>query len=195
VLPGYISLKNVSNKKAIERKVEVIDPGPGRLEVTRVETTSPYMKAQIVSTVKGENGKTEIRLVVNPGIPLGELNEKLIIFTNDPKEPKIEIPIGGNVAGGLIPFPDRFFLGMIDKGRAVSRDITVSQVGETDLKVIKVESDSRFIELQTTKKENNQLIFILIFQIRINISNRWHLADENARKSRRIKFSVRTVAE
>lgn len=145
VIPNVIRLGDIDGKKEVLRKIEVYDPGYKKLEVKKVETSSDKIEAKFISNEKGK--KAEIQVRIKPGLPLGEVQEQITIYTNDDKTPELIVPVLGKV--GLITiFPPRFFFGFVQRGKTASQSITLTKQGEGNLEIIQIESPLKEVQAE-----------------------------------------------
>ena len=143
ISPNKIYFGNVSNKTSQVKEFYVMDPGDGKLEVTKVETGNKLIVAQVQSAiVQGEHKRIPIKVTLNPGSLLGRLTEKLTLYTNNEKKPKIELPIEGNIIGDIVVFPEAVFYGIINKDTQPIRKVILTSNNGTKFKIQKVEKDT-----------------------------------------------------
>ena len=81
-----------------------------------------------------------VGITLKPGAPLGEFKGKVMIETNHPKDPKIEVPVTATIIGDIDVFPDTLFLGLVKKGQGAEKTIKVSTVGKEPLNIEKVDN-------------------------------------------------------
>ena len=135
VVPNNLHLKHISNQENIHKTIEIYDPGDGRLKVKSVQSSSPYIKTRVRHIYK-DGLIAKIFVTIKPGLPFGELGEKLTILTEGYQYPHVEVLVTGQVVGAIHLTPDQFFLGFVKKGE-VAR---LRKKGPADLKIQKIES-------------------------------------------------------
>lgn len=140
IVPNNLYLKNIANQEEIQKRIDVYDPGYRLLSVKSVKSSSPYIKTRL-QKVKKDFLVAQIYVTVKPGLPLGELDEKLTILTEGYRYPQVEVLVTGKVVGALRLSPDQFFLGFVKKGATVRRTVQLRKNGVADLKIIRVESN------------------------------------------------------
>ena len=123
-----------------------------KLEIKEASTDTPFVIAAITHTPDEKNPNYTIGLSLKPGSPIGDFKGKVIINTNHPKELTIEVPITATIKGDIDVFPDTFFLGLIKKGKAVEKAITISTVGKDSLKIEKVDNPLEYVSVKLTPK-------------------------------------------
>lgn len=154
VVPNYIYFGDVSSKESLIRKLEIFDPVPGKLKVKKVKTASPYLTAKILS--KESKEKTRVLVTLHPGMPLGPIEERVIISTSDAKNPQLEVLVKGNIQGYLQIFPKRFFFGFVEKGQTAVREITLTNTGSNELSILNLETTSPLIATEAVTVEKGK---------------------------------------
>ena len=149
VVPNNLYLKNIGNEEKIHKTIEIYDPGDGRLRVKSVKSSSPYIKTRVRHIYK-DGLVAKIFVTIKPGLPFGELEEKLIILTEGYRYPHTEVLVKGRIVGPLSLTPDQFFMGFVKKGEVVRRIAHLRKNGTSDLKIQAIESNH---ELVTAKFE------------------------------------------
>ena len=103
-------------------------------KVTDIEVNGPYASAKLLGTetieVSGISAtSTKVEVTVHEDAPLGWLDRRVIIRTNNPEKPAVETPLWANVLGPIEIQPAKLPLGVVRAGvpfrrelRLVSRD-------------------------------------------------------------------------
>lgn len=139
VVPNNLHLKHISNQENIHKTIEIYDPGDGRLKVKSIQSSSPYIKTRVRHIYK-DGLIAKIFVTIKPGLPFGELEEKLTILTEGYRYPHVEVLVTGQVVGAIRLTPDQFFFGFVKKGEVARRVARLRKKGPADLKIQKIES-------------------------------------------------------
>lgn len=157
VVPDQLRIGRVLSTDIISQTIEVISADEVEMKILRLETSSDLIEAKIIS----ENQKSHKRAVISVNfsskMPIGKIEEKLTIYTDSKKAPKIEVPIKGIIVGEIKVLPELLFFGIIKRGKAESRKVEISKEGKKDLEIISVEvpavsASARIIPIQKGKK-------------------------------------------
>ncbi len=132
------------------------------LSITKVESSLENVTSKIQTVTAGKLYKIEIN--ANPQIPIGHSNGTISIYTNDPNDPKIDVPLNLTVRGNLTVVPEQLALGTINQGQTTSRTITVTTLKDK-LNVKKVETDSKFLKTKLEVKQPEKS-----FQISVSVA-------------------------
>ncbi|HID11578.1 MAG TPA: DUF1573 domain-containing protein, partial [Candidatus Latescibacteria bacterium] len=138
IIPQRIDYGDIEASEPTKRTLVLVDYGDTSLKVTGVETSSPYIKARLDSVDSKEN-RYRIEVTLTPEVPVGRLSERLIVHTNSPRMPVIEVPIEGNVVGKVRVYPGWFFFGAVGR-RTLSSEVTLTKADEGGLKISNVEA-------------------------------------------------------
>ncbi|MCR4319594.1 MAG: HEAT repeat domain-containing protein [Candidatus Brocadiaceae bacterium] len=133
----------------------IITHQPG-IDVTCIKSTSPYIKAipatmQSVSPSAKEI-RTELTIEIDPNIPADHLQAHLIIFTNHPKQPKMIIPVTGDVREDRVIVANPSFLdfGLLGPEEEQTRKVLLSRDNRQDWKPIRAEAEAKGTTVQVS---------------------------------------------
>jgi len=120
-------------------------------KVTDIEVNGPYATAKILGTKSIEVSgmpatSTKVEVTVHDDAPLGWLDRRVIIKTNNPERPALEAPLWANVLGPIEIQPAKLPLGVVRAGVPFRRELRlVSRAGDlfklTDWKIDSGEED------------------------------------------------------
>lgn len=163
VVPNNLHLKNIGKTEKIQRTIDIYDPGDSRLRVKKVTSSSPYITANIQPIYK-DRLAAKVLVTVKPGLPIGELDEKLIILTEGYKYPNIEMLVKGKVVGKLSISPSQYFLGFVKKGSVTKRVVRLRNKGTSNLKILRIESShpsiaAEFKEINPRKEYDIEITY------------------------------------
>ena len=144
VSPNHLYLGDITGQEPIKKTIEIFDPGHGKLRIKQVTSTSRYIVTKILPQKK-EGLSSKIRVTIEPGMPLGKIEERVIITTNGKHTPQVEVLVNGTVHGEISLFPKSLFFGFVERGKPVVKEITVTKSGQNNLEILKVESASDVI--------------------------------------------------
>lgn len=152
VIPENIFLGHVKKSALKVRKLCIIEPEGEEFKILKIETLSKHLSTRASrSTVKNRKG-WEVEVALKPDIPIGELNEKITIYTTSKKHPKIEIPVTGNIKGDIEYYPNMFFLGSVKRGETSMSKLTLSTAGKEHLKVERIENPLSHVSIAINPK-------------------------------------------
>jgi hypothetical protein len=113
--------------------------GSSNWKITGIKPTSPYLTAQIVEKNRtGGSVSYELSVELKPDAPAGYIHEQIFLKTSEKTEVPVEV--AGQVVGALTISPASLFLGVVDPGKSVTRQVIVRS--KRPFKVLNVTSDA-----------------------------------------------------
>jgi hypothetical protein len=141
--PGNaLPLTNISNEESHRSQLALWSPDRPEVKILSLKASKPdwFNLNQFPLTdedrehLKVPRGGFRVELETKLGIPLGDLNEKLVIETDHPKQPQIEITITGKVIGPISMMPDRVRMMGVTPGKGAKETINLWVRGRDDTK-------------------------------------------------------------
>jgi len=130
---------NVCLGSFVDRELILNNRGPCSLRITNVTSSSPDFIPPSVSffpLVVAAGNSIELPIRFQPH-HLGAAAATLTITSNDPNSPE-SVPVTGFTPSGTLSVAGSGHFGPVDFGRRAERTISVCNVGECDLRVLKV---------------------------------------------------------
>ncbi len=117
------------------------------VKVLKVESSSDYLTLEL-SQLKDEENILELKVVLSPETPIGQLREKLTIHTNVKKQPFMDIPVQVRVSGEIDVSSYRIVLQAVKQENSYTPEyhgIRIRSLSGEHFEITKVECDSKFI--------------------------------------------------
>jgi hypothetical protein len=95
VTPPIADFGQVELKEPLRRTFNVRNFATEPIKITSVEGGMPGLKTELEPVTEGR--EYQLRLTLNPGMAKGPLSGKLLLHTDSPKRPVIEVDLQGNV--------------------------------------------------------------------------------------------------
>ena len=153
VSPERLFFGSINNQETHEKRIRILDPGDGKLRILSVETTSPFLTAEVLPLNSDELITDEVKVLLHSGAPVGQFKEILTIHSNDKHRPRLDIPIEGNVLGPITVSPAHLFFGFVTLGEGGQREILLTKAGEATLQVLEVGHQSQFVSSEIVSIE------------------------------------------
>ncbi len=139
--------------------ISIEDPGNSSLVVTKVTSDSKYLRTTL--TRDNSDGLVyHVKVELLSSTPFGQYGSNIMIYSNHPKEPVVTIPVTAQVAGNLAAFPKQFFLGVVKKGQAASKTITISSTAKYPLTIERLDSPFRYLDVTSSADSKGQYVII-----------------------------------
>jgi hypothetical protein len=129
----------IDNEEAHKARVAVFSPGRPEMKLTKLTSSNPAIVVH-VTPVTPEQAKRlkveaafEVEVEVQPGMPVGQFHEELIIQTDHPKEPEVRVSIAGKVTGPITVVPAGLRMSNVAGPRGASADLTLLVRGDHEI--------------------------------------------------------------
>ncbi|MDX9910234.1 MAG: DUF1573 domain-containing protein [Phycisphaerales bacterium] len=148
VEPRMLGFGRQDHKKTAEQTFKVLSSKPD-FKVEGIDTgeNTPWLKGEVIDRqtvmIEGEVWQqTQIKIVLGANAPVGHLRGGTVaVLTNDPKNPKIVIPVAGEILGDLSVGPERLSFGLVNPGEVTERLINISSRSGKKVEIIEVEQE------------------------------------------------------
>lgn len=131
--------------------LSITNAGEGLLEISSVDfvpNSGVFAARDVPATVRSFVDEQRLTVVFVPRTPRERYDGALIIRSNDPVEPNLEVPLTG--VGGVREIdvtPTAVDFGVVNEGTAPRRAITIANVGKDALDVTRVTFTSTSVDL------------------------------------------------
>lgn len=140
----FVQFGKVQRGATLERTMEAKGEKAVGFRVTSVETDAPYLSASLhESPAEGEMGpKYDVRVVLGPGAPPGKLTKTLLLHTNLPDKPVIEVPIYAEIGGYLAFSTESLNFGTFAAGTPRKLALEITAPADHPIKITAVRSST-----------------------------------------------------
>ena len=124
--PGAISFGDVDQGVGAEKQVTVKHHGLGKWAVTDVRSANANLEVELSDAMRLADGvayRMTVRLK-NSAI-CGYINDSLSLVTDDPRLPTVPVLVEGRVVPALSVSPSPLFVGVVEPGKTVNKQIVV----------------------------------------------------------------------
>lgn len=154
VKPNRLDFGNVIIGDSPSRKLTVFPAKGEELKVREVESGSEHLRIKLSKI--SEEGVYQIDVTLGPEAPFGRLNERLIIYTDNERQPVVDVLVTANIKGDIVVTPKRLSLNVQKGEEFQSPSINITKVGQGKLKVFNVESNKEFIKPELQPLEHGK---------------------------------------
>jgi hypothetical protein len=126
VEPGSVQVGTVDQGTGVDQAVAVSYAGRNDWQITEVRSSNPHLSAKVVETAR-YNGQVsyQLKVHVDPAAPAGYLNDHLMLVTNDAAAAQIPVLVEGRVMPGITVSPTSLFMGVVQPGQKVTKQLVV----------------------------------------------------------------------
>jgi hypothetical protein len=126
VEPSAVDFGSLEPGVAAERTVSVSSTRGSTWRILEVNCDTPYLSGEAVEKSRqGNRASYELRVKLTEGAPVGYLADRLLLVTSDPHNKHIPVMIHGRVLSPVTVNPDALFLGVVESGQTVKKNLVV----------------------------------------------------------------------
>jgi hypothetical protein len=152
--PGSVQLGALDQGAGFDQNVTInYNGGNGNWQILGIQSGNPHITALAVQT--GRNfGQVSYQLQVHidKKMPAGYLIDHLILTTNDGQTSKIPVLIEGRVVAGISVSPAALFIGVVQPGQKVTKQLVVT--GKKPFRILSISCDDKSFQFDTSKDGN-----------------------------------------
>ena len=146
--PGAISFGAIDAGSGAERRVAVNYAGRQDWKIVDVRSANPHLEVELKETDRaGGRVGYEMLVRLKPDAPAGFIQDELTVVTDDQRMRNIPLAIEGSVTAALTLSPASLFLGVLDPGQTVTKQLVVQ--GKEPFKITGVKCDDPSFEFKT----------------------------------------------
>ncbi len=160
VEPGCVELGAVDQGTAAEWNLSVSHVGRSDWRILEVKTSNPHISAQAVETGRNYgNVSYALKVHLDDDAPPGYLNDHIILITNDAGGGQIPVQVEGRVVPGVEVSPAALFMGVVQPGRTVTKQLVVK--GKRPFRVLNVSCEDGAFRFQTPSDRTPKRLHLL----------------------------------
>jgi hypothetical protein len=149
VEPGSVQYPSVDQGIAWDQKVVVSHSGQNNWEISEVKSTNPHITAKAVEIGRSYGRVSyELRVRIDADTPAGYLNDHLMLVTNDSQSAQMPVLVEGRVVPGITVSPASLFMGAVQPGQKVTKQLVVK--GKTPFKIVSISCEDPAFQFDTS---------------------------------------------
>jgi hypothetical protein len=158
--PSSAVLGSVAQGNSAERTISVRYTGRSDWQVKEVRTGNPHLTGTVTETSRQGSPITyDLKVVLSKDAPVGYLRESVWLITNDPQTKHIPVPVEGQVVGAISVGPSSLFLGVVQPGQSVTRQIVVR--GQKPFRITSIRGDCECLKATTPKDQEPKAFYLV----------------------------------
>jgi hypothetical protein len=160
VTPGSVDFGSVDQGAAAEKSVSITCVGREGWQILEVRSDNPRISGRVVEASRTA-GQVEYQLVVqlDPKSPAGYVDDHLLLVTNDEQSPQIPVAVRGIVEADITVSPPSLFLGSVQPGQKVTRQVAVR--AKKPFQIVSVRSEGKGFEFKTPKADSPKQLHLI----------------------------------
>ena len=158
--PGSVQFGTVQQGQPAEQKVTVTCYSSSNWRIRELRSGNPHLTAEAVELARGP-GQVRYQLTVklSPDAPAGYLNDHLMVCTSEGQAVQIPLAVEGLVSSGLSISPSTLFLGMVQPGQTVTKQLVIK--GSKPFRILGIKCDDPSFRFDTTSAGTPKLLHII----------------------------------
>lgn len=140
--PGGIEFGNVEFGAGASRTIDVHHLRRKDWRIVDVRSSNPSLTASLAPSRK--TGGFLLQVGLKPDAPVGMVQDQIIVVTNDPAAPEFAVTIEGRVLPEITVSPASLFLGVLEPGQKVTKQVVLK--GKRPFKIVDVKCNSTAFE-------------------------------------------------
>jgi hypothetical protein len=169
-LPGSDVLFPIQRGQGQDRVVTLHSFEPEPLQITKVESSAPYVKASLLPDTdvpddagQGSLSRRLVKIEVMPDGPESAFTETVTVYTNSTKCPKVVLNVTGTPEGAVMAMPTHLYFGNIaaEPQAPVARSITLLSYGDP-FKFLSAESSDPALKFQVIQDQAGRFCEVIV---------------------------------
>lgn len=148
------------NSETVKHTFMVKNEGTSTLNINRVKPACGCTVANISSKVLAPGESAEITASLNLKGRRGLQTKPMTVYSNDPVKPQFKLTLTGTAVSEIGLSPTAVSMGRLEEGQRVTKNITLTNNGQTPVKITKIESVSNLVshEIETVEAGKKYII-------------------------------------
>lgn len=148
--PGGVEFGSVDQGTTADKSLTITYAGRGDWKIQEIKSGSPYLVAELGEPSRtGGHTSYQLKVTLTEDAPVGYVKEQITLVTNDKRSSEIAVDVEGRVVAALTISPSSLFMGALQPGQKVTKQIVVQ--GKKPFHVTKVSCEDEGFKFQVPK--------------------------------------------
>ena len=158
--PGSVQLGSVDQGTPAAAKVSLSHTGSNNWRILEVKSGNPHIVARAVETGRG-GGRVSYDLLVrlDRNAPAAYLRDHLVLITNDGRSKKLALRVEGRVRPAIMVSPSSLFMGVLQPGKQVTRQLVVR--GKKAFRIVSIKCDDDSLKLLSPVADTRKTLHVI----------------------------------
>lgn len=158
--PASVAMGSIARGTSAERTIRVRYTGRADWRIVEVKSNNPHLTGTVTeATRQGGRVAYDLKVVLDKDAPVGYVNESLWLLTNDPQRKQIPVPVEGQVQADISVSPTSLFLGVLQPGQSVTKQIVVR--GHKPFRIASIKGDCKCLQATAPKGEEAKSLYLV----------------------------------
>ena len=143
--PDSVQMGEIDEGACVQKKIQISYSGRSNWQILDVESTNPHICGEVVQTYRsGGRVRYDLNVSLDENAPSGYIRDHLILVTNEGNKHQVPVAVEGLVESGIMVSPASLFLGVIEPGNKVTKQLVVR--GKKPFRIVSVSCDDESFE-------------------------------------------------
>lgn len=157
--PGEANFGEVDQAQQAETTLQITYAGRADWKIVDVRSANEHLEVDLTETARATGRVTYDMLVrLKPDAPAGHFHDELSIITDDARLKSIPVLVQGNVVSPLTVSPAALFLGVLQPGQSVTKQLIVR--GKQPFKLLSIRCDNDRFQFRTLDDKAATIHFV-----------------------------------
>jgi len=158
--PSSVAFGSVDRGSSIERTISVQYTGRSEWQIMEVRSGNPYLTGTVKETSRqGSRIAYDLKVVLGKDAPAGYMSDYVWLITNDERTKNIPVPVEGQVQADISVSPSALFLGVVQSGESVTRQIVIH--GQKPFHIVSIRADCDGLQAATPTSDEPKSLYIV----------------------------------
>lgn len=155
------SFNTVNLNQKVTYNFKFKNAGTGDLAIKEIKTSCDCAAVENVHKPVPPNSDGEIIATLSTGSTVGEKNESIFVYSNDPKQSPIELKLSAQVVSEITMTPPELDFSEVSYGHEATRQVRLVDAHDKNFRVIKIITDSPNL-IAKIVSQNSGTVFVSI---------------------------------
>jgi hypothetical protein len=158
--PASVAMGSVTRGTSAERTISVRYSGRSDWQIVEVKSNNPHLIGTATQAARqGGRVTYDLKVVLDKDAPVGYVNESLWLVTNDPQRKQIPVLVEGQVQSDISVSPASLFLGVLQPGQSITKQIVVR--GQKPFRIASIKADCKCLQATAPKGEEAKSLYLV----------------------------------
>jgi hypothetical protein len=159
--PGEVNFGDVDQSQAVERRVKIQFYGRSDWKIVDVRSANQHFEVELSEASRNQGQVTYEMLVrLKPDFPGGFFQDQLSLLTTDSQSKAVPIVVQGNVVAPVSVSPSSLFLGILEPGQTVTKNLVVKGKKPFHVECIDC-GESQELACKAPKPDETKWVFVI----------------------------------
>lgn len=158
--PGSVKFDSVDQGTPADQEVTINYVGRSDWRILGVESANPHITAEAVELSRGAGRVVyQLKTQLDKETPAGYLHDHLVLQTNDYNRPQVPVLVEGRVLAGVTVSPSVLFMGVVEPGKTVTKQLVVRS--KRPFRILAIECEDESFEFDTSGADEPKALHLI----------------------------------